>query len=238
VIQNRYITPITRQLQRELNITLVNVPALYFTPANAEPAAAAANTGTAELRSVQVTPAATPFDGTDWRITFQANPAGGVQFIVEYRNHYLGGAWVAAPGVGTTGANFNTARGVTIPSASWVAAATAAVGDRFTFFTLKAPLETGAWFPGVQNAQVANNIVLAPDPQGPMIAATDVIKADYEAALAGLGLTFTYPAPDDEFMWYHEASGEVHCGSNRFSDPYPQAGNRWWVQPPPAPAGP
>jgi hypothetical protein len=63
-----------------------------------------------------------------------------------------------------------------------------------------------------------------------------VLKADYEAALAGLGLTFSYPNPNGEFAYYHQSHGEVHCGSNRFSDPYPQPENRWWMQPPPTPA--
>jgi len=155
--------------------------------------------------------------------------------VVAYQRAFLGDPFTTIAGAGTTGADYNTALGVVISAASWVNPAAAAAGDRFFFFTSKGALEPGAWFPAVQNAQVANDRVVAPDPQGPMIARSDVLRADYEAALAGLGLTFRYPAADDEFRWYQTRSGEVHCGSNRFSDPYPQPENRWWMQPPPTP---
>ena len=236
-IQTRYIDPIRRQLERELNITLTEVPALYYAPANTDPAADSGNTGTAQLRNVRVTPANTPFDLTLWVVEFEANPAGGVRFSVAYQRAYLGGPLTTVAGKGTTGADFDTGLGVVIPQASWVNPATAAVGDAFYFYTSQGALwQVGAWFPAVQNAQVANDIVLAPDPQGPVIAGQDVLQADYEAALAGLGLTFSYPSANSEFAYYHRSNGEVHCGSNRFSDPYPQPENRWWMQPPPTPA--
>ena len=240
IIQNRYITPIRNQLQRELNITLTEVPALYYTPANTDPKADDDNDGTATLRRVNVTIANTPFDVTFWVLVFSPDPAGGVRFQVRYQRAFVGDPFTTAAGFGNTGADFDTGQGVVVPSAAWANAAGARRGDVFYWYTAKPAnvFQVGAWFPGLQNAQVANNRVLAPDPQGPLIAGRDVLKDDYEAALAGLGLNFNYPAPASEFRWYHRRHGEVHCGSNRFSSPYPQAANYWWAQPPPTAAGP
>jgi len=85
------------------------------------------------------------------------------------------------------------------------------------------------WFPALQNAQVVNNVVLLPEPLGPKVSGVDRFKSAYETELGGLGLTFKYPVGS---FFYHEGDGEVHCSSNRFSKPYPEADSLWWKQEP------
>jgi hypothetical protein len=211
-------------LEAELGISLIEIPALYECPNTSPPWSDAGNVGTIELQLITINDITrTPFNQTLWSIEFTS----ATEFNVRYMDARVGAAWVL-DGTGNTGGDYVSMRGITIPAARWQGAAFAC--DVIWFRTVQVERAFGAWLPGLQTAQVANNIVLAPNPFGPMVSGEDRIRKAYEAALAGLGLTFRYP--EGEFRYYHQAMGEVHCSSNRFSDPYDEPDARWWKQVP------
>jgi protein-arginine deiminase len=74
--------------------------------------------------------------------------------------------------------------------------------------------------PGVQNLITVDDTLFIPDPEGPASAAGDVWKAQIDAALAPLGVTWFYV---DVFESYHLLMGEAHCGANVEQAPYAAA---------------
>lgn len=73
-----------------------------------------------------------------------------------------------------------------------------------------------AFFPGIVNGIVLpNNIVLGPNPWGPIIEGVDIIaQAAVESyAQAGANLTFM-----DDYWSHHVLLGEVHCGTNSWRE--------------------
>ncbi|MBK7583683.1 MAG: hypothetical protein IPI67_26250 [Myxococcales bacterium] len=92
--------------------------------------------------------------------------------------------------------------------------------------------EKVAWNPGMVNMRMLGNVADIAKPYGPDVGGGDPFEADIVARLGspasqlgadgqGLKIHFT----DDWF--YHEALGEVHCGTNE-SAPAPFAKNFWW----------
>lgn len=66
--------------------------------------------------------------------------------------------------------------------------------------------------PDMVNLLVINQArVVVPDPFGPIINGTDVIKQEVETRLQNIGLD---PVFVDDFELYHRAAGEIHCGTN------------------------
>jgi protein-arginine deiminase len=80
-----------------------------------------------------------------------------------------------------------------------------------------------AYQPGMANLLVASpTMVVAPDPEGPLVDGVDPFKAHLETALAARGITVRW---SDVWDLLHRNSGEVHCGTNA-TRALPTA--RWW----------
>ncbi len=88
-----------------------------------------------------------------------------------------------------------------------------------------------AWNPGTVNAFVANDLIVFPDPHGPVIGGVDVFAEELRALVGpdsqlgseGQGLTVHFT---DDWYAYHNNLGEVHCGTNMVGPP--PADMKWW----------
>jgi protein-arginine deiminase len=90
-----------------------------------------------------------------------------------------------------------------------------------------------AWQPGTVNSLVVGDHFCAPHPFGPVVDGKDSFVKDMEDRMGspmhalgkdGKGLQIH---PIDDFMSYHVAMGEVHCGTN--PEGPPPAGSTWWT---------
>ncbi len=69
-----------------------------------------------------------------------------------------------------------------------------------------------AFQPGTVNGiYLADDLFAAPDPHGPFIDGKDIMKDQFERALAPLGIRVRWI---ENWDLYHTQMGEVHCGSN------------------------
>src|SRR5690606_34400784 len=69
-----------------------------------------------------------------------------------------------------------------------------------------------AYQPGTVNlTYVAPNRVAVPNPHGPVINGQDIFKAQFQQAMAPLGIAVNFV---ENWTAYHINLGEVHCGSN------------------------
>lgn len=100
-----------------------------------------------------------------------------------------------------------------------------------TWFEDLASNEKVAWNPGTVNMRMLGDVADIPKPFGPKIGGVDPFEADLKERLGtpasglgsdgqGLDVYFT----DD--WYYHEALGEVHCGTNESAAASPNAS--WW----------
>ncbi|HEV2473408.1 MAG TPA: protein-arginine deiminase family protein, partial [Chthonomonadales bacterium] len=215
------IDSIIKQLKTDLGATVIEVPALYDREVSSYPAAWSSNTGTVRLVNYSVTnPANLPTNYTTWYVRFK----NGLQFDVLYQAAEAAGGPMTLDGSGNRLVDYISLNGISIPMANW--RGVAKKDDVIVFRTVQSAGPASAWLPGMQNAQVANSVVLAPFPYGPVIGGADMIVQAYQKALAGLGLSITYPL--NEFFWYHQQLGEVHCSSNKISLPYRNPAQQWW----------
>jgi protein-arginine deiminase len=101
-----------------------------------------------------------------------------------------------------------------------------------TWFEDLGVMELVAWNPGMVNMRMLGNVASVAKPFGPLIGGADPFEADFLARLGGpesqlgsdgqgLKIFFT----DD--WYYHEALGEVHCGTNESAVPHAGKDN-WW----------
>ncbi|KAM0268534.1 hypothetical protein ACHAQH_009964 [Verticillium albo-atrum] len=79
-----------------------------------------------------------------------------------------------------------------------------------------------ALYPGTINSVVvADSMVLAPNPWGPVINGTDILAEAVSAVYAKAGFNVTY---QDDWFSHHLLSGEIHCGSNVWRE----VDGDWW----------
>ncbi|KAI1759066.1 hypothetical protein GGR53DRAFT_528064 [Hypoxylon sp. FL1150] len=79
-----------------------------------------------------------------------------------------------------------------------------------------------ALYPGVLNGVVlGDSKYLSPDPWGPIINGTDILKAATDKVYGEAGLEVVYI---DDWYSHHEGGGEVHCGTNTIRLPQ----QPWW----------
>jgi hypothetical protein len=162
------LTNIAADLQADLGLAatdIIAVPALFapLAPTNAAHASVA-NVGNIGLSLLpgDFTQSASPTDATHWRVEF----CTATTFDVYYADAYHGEFVLDGSG-DTSNAYASPTGAVTIPSAAW--SGTAVAGDAFWFRTVQPTAEPLAvpWFPALQNAQVVNDRLLTPVPQGP-----------------------------------------------------------------------
>jgi protein-arginine deiminase len=84
-----------------------------------------------------------------------------------------------------------------------------------------------AYFPDMVNHLVLGPVSIVPRPYGPSVGGTDALE---EAFLTAAGPTRDVRFVDD-WILYHEASGEIHCGTNVRRRP--DLRTRWWETRPP-----
>jgi protein-arginine deiminase len=78
-----------------------------------------------------------------------------------------------------------------------------------------------AYFPDMVNHLVLGEVSVVPKPYGPAIDGKDPLEEAFRAAVPNRQLRFI-----DDWIPYHEAAGEVHCGTNTLRRP--PADVRWW----------
>lgn len=78
-----------------------------------------------------------------------------------------------------------------------------------------------AYFPDMVNHLVLGEVSVVPKPYGPQIDGTDPLEDAFMAAVPDRKVRFI-----DDWLAYHEMSGEVHCGTN--TRRRPPADVRWW----------
>ena len=233
-IQSERLDPTKARLMGQLGLRdsdFIEVPALFAVDFNlagsapagcmdciafSNPASSSSNTGTASIDRVLIDPQNTLPPILTWTITFIS--------ASDYEIAYSEPHGTPVPdGTGSTGTNFTSNSGVVdINRVDWDGAPMA--GDRFTFSTGWTE-QFKAWFPGMANLLVFNNRVVLPDPFGPIVGGVDQFQKAARDKLVPLGLTVNFI---DNVELYHEALGQVHCGSNRIMERRSEPEFRWW----------
>lgn len=80
-----------------------------------------------------------------------------------------------------------------------------------------------ALVPSIQNLLVVDDVLLIPDPEGPVVDGNDVFRQATRDALGGLGVTIHFV---DVWNGYHVLRGAIHCGTNVERKPPSTA---WWL---------
>lgn len=83
-----------------------------------------------------------------------------------------------------------------------------------------------AYFPDMVNHLVVGDFSIVPKPYGPDIGGTDPLEQAFVDAVPHRQVRFI-----DDWLPYHEASGEVHCGTNTRRKPPSDV--HWWQTLPP-----
>jgi protein-arginine deiminase len=78
-----------------------------------------------------------------------------------------------------------------------------------------------AYFPDMVNHLVLGGISVVPKPYGPIVEGKDLFEEAFIAAVPQQKVRFV-----DDWLPYHEMSGEVHCGTNVRRKPAESI--RWW----------
>ncbi len=81
-----------------------------------------------------------------------------------------------------------------------------------------------AYFPSVQNLLVVDNVLIVPDPEGPVVGGKDIWRQATLDALDDLGLTTHFV---DVYESYHILFGAIHCGTNVERSGSTAA---WWLE--------
>ncbi|XP_007459321.1 PREDICTED: protein-arginine deiminase type-1 [Lipotes vexillifer] len=79
-----------------------------------------------------------------------------------------------------------------------------------------------AFFPNMVNMVVLGKYLGIPKPYGPIINGCCCLEEKVRSLLEPLGLCCTFI---DDYLSYHELSGEIHCGTNVRRKPFPF---KWW----------
>lgn len=80
---------------------------------------------------------------------------------------------------------------------------------------------TAAYFPDMVNHLVIGNLSLVPKPHGPIIDGECAFERAFKDALPNRDVRFI-----EDWYSYHEAMGEVHCGTNARRKPFDNI--NWW----------
>ena len=79
-----------------------------------------------------------------------------------------------------------------------------------------------AWVPGMVNLLIDGTTLVPAKPYGPHDSGGDIFEQDVRASLGQFGMS---PNFLDDWDYYHNGQGEVHCGTNAKRTP---SGLRWW----------